>query len=71
MNHDDELFHRAVAQWRERDGRYIPPALMNMAMARARTARGRAARDFFRGLVKRRRRQQRVRVVVIRPHRTA
>jgi hypothetical protein len=71
MNHDDELFHRAVAQWRERDGRYIPPALMNMAMARARTARAHAARDMLRNLAKLRRRRQRVRVVVIRPHRTA
>jgi len=71
MNHDDELFHRAVAQWRERDGRYIPPDLMNMAMARARTMRARTARDMLRSLVKLRRRRQRVRVVVIRPHRTA
>jgi len=23
MNHDDELFHRAVAQWRERDGHVV------------------------------------------------
>jgi hypothetical protein len=71
MNHDDELFHRAVAQWRERDGRYIPPALMNLALERARVLRARTARDFFRGLVKRKRRRQRVRVTVIRPHRTA
>jgi hypothetical protein len=71
MNHDDEYFHRAVAQWRERDGRYIPPALMNLALERGRVMRARAARDFFRGLVKRRRRRQHVRVVIIRPHRTA
>jgi hypothetical protein len=70
MNHDDEFFHRAVAQWRERDGRYVPPALMNMALQRARVMRARAARDFFRGLVKRRRRQS-VRVVSIRPSRAA
>jgi hypothetical protein len=71
MNHDDELFHRAVAEWRKRDGRYVPPALMNMAMDRARTMRARAADDMLRNLVKLRRRRQRVRVVVIRPHRTA
>jgi hypothetical protein len=54
MNHDDELFWRAVAHWRECDGRYVPPALMNLAMARARIARAHAARDLFRGLVGRR-----------------
>ena len=39
MNHDDELFHRAVAHWRETDGRYIPPPLMNLALERARILR--------------------------------
>ena len=62
MNHDDELFHRAVAHWRETDGRTIPPPLMNLALERARILRARTARDFFRDLVSRRRKARMARL---------
>ena len=62
MNLDDELFHRAIAEWRECDGRYISPPLMNLALERARILRARTARDFFRGLVGRNRKRRAARL---------